>query len=305
METLTMNSNETLKNQVNEILVANDLDFQILKRPLYLQLDESNVVKTPYYGLFNSKSGNVINSVKESYTVTQNDEVVELVLRGMQGFGELSVKKAGSINDGRKVFIQLEIDGFAKVGKDSIKKYITIIDSNDGSTGLSVGIGNLTMSCQNQFYKFYKAGQSKFMHTASITQRVKELPRLIELALSETMQLTQLYNKFQSTPITQNLVNQLVKELVGLDRTASTLELSNASGKQVKAMETFYRNIETEINDKGMNLWGLHSGTTRWTTHEKQAPIRVNGRLESSMLGTNYKTNQQSLAFATKVLAMA
>lgn len=128
---------KTINERVNEILVNNNLDFRIEKEMLLSATGRP----TPYYGLFNSKSGECINSVKEGYTVSQNDEVIELVLRGMEGFGELSVQKAGSLNGGRKVFVQLAIEGLQKVGDERIKRYVTIIDSNDGSTGLGVSIG--------------------------------------------------------------------------------------------------------------------------------------------------------------------
>jgi hypothetical protein len=305
----------SIAEQTNEILVNNGLNFKIEKLPLFAEqkiitkIDEMDAtitksIPTNYYGLLNTKSGNIINTVKDSYTVTQNAEVVEMALRGMQGFGELSVQKAGSINDGRKVFIQLKIEGVAKVGRDSIERYVTIIDSNDGSTGLSIGIGDLTMSCQNQFFKFYKRGEAKFRHTATIADKVKTIPSLIQLALSESLQLIQIYNKFQSTQVSKDLANQLVNELLGFDRTSSVKELSELSTRNMNAMESLYRNIENEINDKGQNLWGLHSGVTRWTTHDKSAPQRENGRIESIMTGTNYKTNQQSFEFAQRQLVL-
>lgn len=317
METLTQMS---IENQVNEILVNNGLNFKIEKLPMFAQkqvvaqtINENGII-TPvttiqqipseYYGLLNTKSGNIINTVKAGYTVTQNDEIVETVLRGMQGFGELSVQKAGSINDGRKVFIQLAIEGISKVGNDTIKRYVTILDSNDGTSGLSVGVGDLTMSCQNQFFKFYKKGEAKFRHTETVTEKVKQMPYLIKMALSESMQLIQLYNKFQSTPITKQLAHQLVNEILGFDKTTSVTELSKLSTRNTNAMEELYRNIETETNSKGQNLWGLHSGITRWTTHTKSAPVRENGRLESIMTGTNYRTNQQSLEFCEKQLVL-
>jgi hypothetical protein len=60
-------------------------------------------------------------------------------------------------------------------------------------------------------------------------------------------------------------------------------------------MENLYSHIEKETKQKGDTCWGLFSGCTSWTTHEKQAPTRENGRLESVMVGTNYKTNQKAL----------
>ena len=58
--------------------------------------------------------------------------------------------------------MQLLIKGNSKVGNDTIKRYITLIDSNDGTTSLSVGLGELVMSCSNQFFKFYKDDIKQF-----------------------------------------------------------------------------------------------------------------------------------------------
>lgn len=286
--------------QVKEILTKTGLDFTIDKQPMFLGDGNS----TPYFALINSKSGNIINSVKEGYTVTQNEEIVGLVLDGMSKFGsQLSIQKGGSLNDGRRVFLQLAIEGTSKVASDIIKKYVTIIDSNDGSTGLSVGIGDLTMSCQNQFFKFYKAGQSRFRHTASVEQRVKEIPQLIELALAQSMQMIELYNKFASSPCSRELAHKMVNHILGFDKATMThKEYSELNTRNENIMNALYNHIEKEMNQKGNNLWGLHSGVTSWTTHEKSAPRRDNGRIESIMTGTNYRTNQSSLEFVSELL---
>ena len=302
--------NLELEQKVNEILTSNGLDFSILKVPLVAKVpvengidDKGEIVpiirgiETDYFGLYNTKLGKVIHSVKGSYTPSQNKEIVEMVLKGSEPFGELSIQTAGSLHEGRKVFIQLALDGFANVGNDKVKRYITIIDSNDGSTGLSVGIGDLTMSCSNQFYQFNKAGTMKARHTMSIDSKIKELPYLIKEALSSSMKLIETYNKFASTKVSRDLANKMVNHLLGFDKTSSDTILNELKSRSTNAMESLYTCIETEMNGKGQNLWGLHSGVTRWTTHEKSAPRRENGRLESSMMGTNYRTNQSSLEF--------
>lgn len=285
-----------MKERVNEILVENGLDFEIVKVPLTGSFDGRSI-ESDYFGLYNTKADKIIHSVKGSYTVSQNSEIVEMVLKGAEPFGELSVQKAGSLHEGRKVFIQLAIDGFSKVGSDSIKRFITVIDSNDGSTGLSVGVSNLTMSCSNQFHKFYKEGTMRAMHKASIGEKIKELPLLIGEALKKDFRLMEIFREFKSTEITRNLANELVNNILGYDRTSPDSVLNDLKTRSMNMMDAMYRNIEIEMNGKGTNLWGLFSGVTRWTTHEKSAPRRENGRLESGMIGTNYKTNQKALEF--------
>jgi hypothetical protein len=306
-----MNNSFDFDAKVNQILTSNGLDFTIEKLPLVAPKTQTSVspsgdlvestqyINSPYYALLNSKSGEIINSVKSGYTVSQNRDVVELVLKGMQPFGDqLQVTKGGSLNGGRRIYLQLAIEGNGKVGNDTIKRYVTIIDSNDGSTGLSVGIGDLTMSCQNQFFQFYKAGNSRMRHTASLTARIQEIPSLIETALSESIQTIKTYNRFAGVKISDRIKHQLVKHLIGVSKQDSVADLSNASTRVINSMEELYSMIAIETAQKGQNVWGLHSGVTRWTTHSKSAPRRENGRIESAMLSTNYRTNQESFKFA-------
>lgn len=286
--------------QVQEILEANGLDFTIEKAPMVAINTEGEQVKSPYYGLINSKTNQVINTVKEGYTVSQNKEIVELVLKGAKPFGDsLSVHRGGAINGGRKVYLQLAIEGDSLVGNDRIKRYITVIDSNDGSTGLSVGIGDLTMSCMNQFYSFYKAGEFKSRHTASLEAKIKELPYLIETALNRSLRQIETYKAFVSTPVSRELAHKMVKHVLGYDREFTSMDvLSDKSTRAINIMDKLYAQIEREMAQKGQNLWGLHSGVTRFTTHEMASPKRDNGKIEGMIFGNGYKMNQKSLKFA-------
>ena len=290
------------KEQVQEILTANGLDFRIEKAPMFALNKEGVQVPSPYFGLINSKTNEVINTVKDGYTVSQNDEIVELTLRGMESFGSaLTVSKAGSLNGGRKVFIQLAIEGASRVANDIIKRYVTIIDSNDGSTSLSIGIGDLTMSCSNQFAKFYAKGDAKFRHTATIEQKLQTIPFLIETALKESLRQIEMYNHFVSTDVSKNLANELVKALLGYDRVLTSIaELSGKSTRSINVMDKLYSHIEKEMAQKGDNMWGLHSGVTSFTTHEMSTPKRDNARIESVLNGSAYRMNQASLKFAQR-----
>lgn len=299
---------------VENLLAKYGLDFDIEKLPMFGKrvvsvitdsgMENQEVfINSDDYGLLNTKSGEIINTVKKGYTVSQTKEVMSLVRQGTSKFPNVSLVNGYSLNGGRKTMFQLKVDGFSKVGNDKITKYITVLDSNDGSTSLSVGIGDFTLSCKNQFYHFYKQGQSRFRHSRNLQQKINEIPHLIEVALNESMKMIELYREFESTPITMDLAHQLVNHLLSYDRT--TIDVDELKPRALNNMNALYANIEHEISteNKGMNLWGLHSGVTRWTTHDKQAPNRPNGRLEGIIAGTNYKTNQKSLEFAKKVLA--
>ena len=289
---------------IDQILEENGLNFQIEKIPLFAIQGLGEPIPSAYYGLLNSKTQEIIHTVKGSYTPSQNREIIEKVLEGMLPFGnDISISKAGSLNGGRKVYIQLKIKGNGIVGNDEIERFITIIDSNDGSTSLSFGIGDLTMSCKNQFYKFNRMNENKFRHSIQLTEKMKQIPFLIECALSQSLKQVELYNKFLSTPVSKDLANKLVLELLGYDKVLSPQELLlQKSTAAINKMDTIYKNINLEIKDKGANAWGLHSAITRFTTHELRILTRDNAREESIMMGSGYDMNQKSLKFAELLL---
>ena len=299
---------EEIKAKAQDILLAHNLNFNISKR----KLNDEEGNNSGYFGLWNDLLGKCIHTVKDGYTVSQNKDIIEVVLAGIAPFGDkLRVTKAGSINEGRKVFVQIGIEGASIVGDneyhDTVERFITVIDSNDGSVSLSVGIGDKTMSCQNQFWRFYASG-SKFRHTATIEKKIKELPKLIEAALAQSIAQAAVYQEmfnFKLTP-ESHVVDALVKHLLGYDKYfTSTTDLSEKSTRAINKMDLLYETIYQEIAEKGWNLWGLHSGTTRFTTFNNSAPKRDNGRTESLMLGGGYQLNQQSLAFCYKKLGKA
>ncbi len=292
---------DEIKATAADLLLQFGLNFNISKRPLS---DEREPRTTSgFFGLFNDQLNKCLHTVKDGYRVTQTEEVMQLALVGAAAFGhKLSVTKAWVINEGRKVCVQLAIEGDSIVGNDIVKRFITIIDSNDGTCSLSVGIGDRTMSCQNMFYRFYKTG-NKFRHTATMEQKLLELPALIESALAKSLTQLAVYQEMFQHVVTEKNVDELVFELLGFARNHTSMEdLAKKSTRSINKMEALYSAIYEEITDKGWNLWGLHSGTTRFTTFTNQAPKRENGREESQILGGGYKMNQTSLAYAYKLL---
>lgn len=301
----------TLEEKKNEILVKSGLDFRIEKLPMVALKPifdaNGNVINhenvpTKDFGLYNDKTGEIINVVKGSYTVSQNDEIVESVLKGSESFGELSFHQGFSIHGGRKVILQLKIEGTSKVGKDTIHKFITVIDSNDGSSSLNVGLGDFTVSCQNQFYRFPVESKVKGRHTRSIGDKIQQIEFMVAQQLEESMQLIEIYNKFQSTKATQDMAHALVNAILGFDRTMKKDELEEMSTIRKNQMDSLYKNIGLEMQSKGMNGWGLFSGITRWTTHDRTAPVRTNGRVESLVTGSSYKVNQKGFDFVSELV---
>lgn len=53
-----------ISQEAKQILTANDLDFRIEKFPLQAQMPDGKMIDTNYFGLYNDRTGEVINSVR-------------------------------------------------------------------------------------------------------------------------------------------------------------------------------------------------------------------------------------------------
>jgi hypothetical protein len=292
-----------------------ELDFTIEKCPNFTEF-RGERIETGSFALINSQTGEILNdSVGASYGVSQNSEVVDLILGGVEKYAnELAVKKAGVIHGGRKIYMQFAVNGNNKFNDDILERYVTALDSNDGTTALSIGFGDLTMSCQNQFYKFHKRCNSRFKHTASISERMQEIPKLIELALAASMKQVELYQKMFEHEVKASDVDKYVHHLLGHARNITPANMLGEMHTRTKnIMDGIYASIGTEMNGmgadykgKGMNLWGLHSGITRYTTHEMnlKKDKSENARFASVLVGSGYAMNQKSLEYVGGLVGM-
>ena len=146
--------NSTQGEKVWNILEQYGLDWAVSKRAVKVLSDEQEIINTDFYGVMRDDTKKVFNTVKAGYEVYQNWELVEL-LQKVANETDLNIDNGGSFNDGGKIFLQLNSGQATGIGEnnDTIEKKITAINSHDGSTSLTWGQTNLTISCQNTFHR--------------------------------------------------------------------------------------------------------------------------------------------------------
>lgn len=285
--------NNVLENSqvetTNEMLDRFGLNWQVEKQPLILPSGKP----TPFFGLVRTDTDQIFQTCKDQYTPFQNSQLSELVYRIAAKTG-FDVHGGGNFNGGAKVYLQLatgEVKGIGE-NKDTIKKFVTAINSHDGTTSLRWGHTDITISCRNTFNAAYREMKNSARHTASINQiveqSIKELDGLakIEKSIFDT------YFKLAEVPVKKVHIEDIVLQTLDVDIAISKADLEkNYSTYRLNQMHELLACISGEMKQKGETLWGLFSGVTNYTTHKLKAPDRDNGRLESKYVGTGYKVD--------------
>jgi len=181
------------------------------------------------------------------------------LLDRVSGLTGLSIHKGGYFGMGQKVYIQLKSNDL-KLGNDRIEGFITGINSFDGSTSLSFGPSNITISCQNTFFAAYRSIDTKVRHTKNMEYKIDEICRRIEGTMVEEKQLFDKIVKLSENPMTELIKQRIIKKLFDIKQTEIS---SNTRNKII----TFEGDLAEQISQKGNTLWGGFSGVTKFTTH--------------------------------------
>jgi Domain of unknown function (DUF932) len=218
------------------------------------------------------------------YYPYQNSELIDLLDKVSNRIG-LPIVRSGFFGNGEKVFLQLKGDDL-KLGNDKVEGYLTGINSYDGSTSLSFGVSNITISCQNTFFGSYRELDTKVRHTKNMVIRVDDILRRIEGVQHEEKVMFENIVKLSENGFNQQIKERVIRDLFNIKKEISLNDIENIPTITRNKMSQFYVDLNGEISQKGDNLWGLFSGVTKYTTHS----VGKGDNSEKKMFGTTERS---------------
>jgi phage/plasmid-like protein (TIGR03299 family) len=273
----------TMPEKVFEILEQTGLNWTVNQVPLISKSENEklNGLKTDCTGIFRNDNGEWLGTVSGKYTPYQNFQLAETIVGASEGFG-LDVSRGGVLSGGRKVYLQTELKT-EFIGKSDVKRFITALNSHNGSSSIGFGSSNTVVVCQNTFYKAYK-DINKFRHTASASDRIKLAMTDLRRAIELDEKLMKNFKVMSDTPLRDEVFASILKKCFDADLDSKK---GTITPQKVKQLERINQAISTELELEGATLWGLFNGVTRFTNHYSNTKNKV----EHVMTGGGYQTN--------------
>ena len=273
-------------------IYAPELEYNVDKLPL---LSEDGR-RTNEYGLFNEDAH--LGTVKKNYTLIQNKEIINIVEQAVNLIDspvDFSKTKTLIANSGGTAMLQLQLPDdviessrFSR-GKDSIGRQLTIMNSFDGKSAIAFGTVNTVASCTNQFRYLYNHINTKFRHTKSLHQNIKNAAIIMTNIINTDLRLMKVFNQLNDIKIDSDIINNVLYDSLAIDRNYATeievkgKELSTRAENKIYDMRN---SMQRELNSKGSSLWGLFNGVTYYYNH-----VEKKGLLDS----TAYKNTNAAL----------
>jgi len=286
---------------LKEILSASQLDWEVEKVPLFSQCPESHFnmhgmwSESGYYGIRRKDNLEILGVCTKQYQETQNEQIVERAMQIAEAVdGDYTFHKALALNGGKKIFVQFKVDQY----DDEYEKYIFVVDSNDGSIGLSYGISNTVLSCANQLYLFASKGKS-VKHTKSININADVIANDITSRLNYTDNAIEyLKNQCINDANVRNIVKNVMNLPVHINE-ASYDDNKVVSKKTKNKVDKLLDCIAKETTEKGDTKWGLLNGVTYYTNHVVKNMERDPNGIEKLLFSNANKMNQIAWNYVT------
>lgn len=280
--------NEQLLNHVLDIMNRYKLNWDVKKIPLFTN-EEGGSLQTGSYGIFRSDNNAWLSTQGKNYVPLQNFDLVSSVITASQNIREFNLDEvhAGQLSQGRKIYVQLPMED-EEIGNSKVNRWITALNSHDGSSCVAFGSQQTVVICQNTFYMAYK-NLTHVRHNMNAKDKLMAMANDLNNSLMEDKLLTEQFKRWVDMPVTPIQIEMVKKSIVSLSEDKEGEKISMRKQNQLIKID---RAIEQEFSLEGENLWGLFNGVTRYTNHNMSLSKTRDEIKESLMVGQGARINK-------------
>jgi phage/plasmid-like protein (TIGR03299 family) len=242
--------------------------------------------------------------VFSKYQPIQNAEVYDLAYTLGD---EVLVESAGTLFNGRKLFITIKGDSFTIGNGDKIDRFLVLANSHDGTLALSALPISFRVICNNTLNMALKQGSKKgwnIKHTANAQTKISEMQKALT-----RFKATGTFFEEQANALANATLNK--KKLLAFftdcyDNIVGSPINERQELDAEEAIQTWFATLESErvIFNTDVTLWGATNAITDWSQHRNPGRIQEGWqekRMFNNLFGTISDTsvNVMNMALAT------
>jgi len=317
---------------VAEAIRLAGLDWQVVLKDL--QLVETGQA-VDHKATVRATDGSVLGVVGPRYRPLQNADAFGWFQPFLEN-GEASIHTAGSLAEGRRVWILAKINRAPSViaPGDEVQKFILLSNSHDGTLAVRVGFTPVRVVCANTLAMAHNGDASKLVrirHTAGARQTLEDVRSIMNAADQTFEQTADVYRQLARTPITGADLRKYVKTVLDLPAEDKDLSTRNRNvldgilarhGEQAAVVADLFAGLRDQQQaetvagaslldsiignfeqGRGQQLpasrgtyWTAYNAVTEYLSHERGRT--QDSRLNALWFGDGATMNQRALTVA-------
>lgn len=253
-----------------EAIKAAKLDWKVQLRNLFtaegMQIPEffATIRDDPEHGQI------PLGVVGKRYNPLQNVEAFEFFDNLVQD-GIASYETAGSLREGRKVWILAKMNDDLSVGDDdSIDKFVLLSNSHDGSSAVTVKVTPVRVVCNNTLSAALRTKASKnnefsIRHTSSVKEKLEQAQKTMEAVNDAYDALGRVWSKMTEIelPIHERIayIHDVFPEKEDAKNPKRLATL------RAEVFSLFEKGAGMDLDSANGTLWGAYNAVTEHVTH--------------------------------------
>lgn len=264
---------KTFQEKTFALLESTGLNWSVRKDSLVSQ----GGYPTESFGIFRNDTNKWVGTVGHNYVPLQNSKLAEVMIQSTEHM-DIHTYKGGSFKGGRKVFLQAKLPQ-EYIGNSGVDRYITALNSHDGSTCIGFGSTSVVVACQNKFYKAFKQLES-FKHTIVAQESLETAIERFKQSMEMDRLIMDNFKRMSDSKMTEDAVKSIGNKLFPMQE--------ESSSRRDNRMKAFADSLTTEVNTHGETVWALFNAVTRYTNHIVAPKDK---KEEYITIGSGYNTN--------------
>lgn len=267
---------------VQDALLLGGLDFKVEKEPLKRPSGEVSKFSV---STVRTDTGVELGTVGPEYKIVQNTDAFAFF--DIMSNGHVQIETVGALGAGERVFITGKLPHKILVGREDLTEmYMVLMNSHDGTTGLSVGLTPVRIVCENTLNHALRKGlknKISLRHTENVELRLKQAAEIMNVSLQYQIGLEESYNVLFKTKVNDSAAKDLIRKIIQGDKKEST--------KMENILEKVEAAYFTGVGQDPIvgTAWGLFNGITHYLCHEK-AYLTAETKFDSLYTGESFKT---------------
>lgn len=289
------------------IISGTDWDVEMVKAPAVVDSLGRTCSSDRHQSAVRMDTGDVLGIHGSRYKPIQNHELFEIAY----ALGDqVRVESAGSLDEGRKVFILLRGDTLGLKHNDETVPYLALSNSHDGSARLAAVPTTVRVVCENTLSLMFQKESSRMYsvtHNGSVIQKINSMRKALQRFQHDTTTWLDDVSALQGKTMTHSETIAFWGEIYGrLWGTPITEEEKDAAAEVMGKWEATMETEMASLNYPDSDLWIASNAITQDIQHGDPKRARKGWearRLESNWFGDTQKKTSSVFKQALEALS--
>ncbi len=283
-----------------EAIVAAGLDWEVVKKPVYVKLDKRFQVKDTFAMVRKDKwqknECDILGVVGKNYTPVQNKDAFNF-FDSIVGDKKAIYHTAGSLSCGKIIWILAKLPGYIRVvGNDISEKYLLLSNSHDGTSMVQIKFTPIRVVCQNTLTIAMNKGETlKVKHSRDVKDRLKQASELLGIVNDKYDMIERSFKNMARVQLNEKRLNEYVKTI--FPDPIDELQYATVDNNREMVRELFEQGLGNNLPGVAGTLWAGYNAVTELIDH-KITKQNKDMRTKSIWFGNGYNVKQKAFDVA-------